>query len=128
MNINVDVGIILGWTSLNWSIIVDDISCEHAGNSSVAAIAPSCSSIHCSNWFSTNFFKNCEVSWYIKLYIKTAALISSFDHNNNTLSVSMSLVGNFICCISEIVCRYLDDSWSLDRHSLLIILHHFFRI
>ena len=46
MEININISIILGWASLNWSIIVNNIFGKHACNSLIEAIAPVSTSLH----------------------------------------------------------------------------------
>lgn len=104
MDVNIDVSIILGWTSLNWGVIVDDISCEHTGHSSVTAVTPSGSSIHCSNRFTTDFLEHGEICWHIKLDIETTALVGSLDHDDNALVVSVGLTLHLVSCFNEIIC------------------------
>jgi hypothetical protein len=80
MDIDINIGIILGWASLNWSIVVDNVLGEHASHSLVEAIAPMSTWRHDTSRLTTNLFEDCEVRWYIKLDVKAAALVRSFDH------------------------------------------------
>ena len=94
---------------MNWSVIVDDVSSDHAGNSFVAAVAPSGSSVHNTGRLSTIFFEDGEVSWDIKFDVKAAASIGSLYHNDNTLVISIGIILHFIRSISKIVSRNLDN-------------------
>lgn len=46
MDVDIDVGVIFGWASLNWSIVVNNIFGKHACNSLVEAVAPVGTSLH----------------------------------------------------------------------------------
>jgi hypothetical protein len=46
MDVNINISVILGWASLNWSIIVNNIFGKHACNSLIEAIAPVSTSLH----------------------------------------------------------------------------------
>jgi len=109
MDIYINVCVILSGASLNWSIIVDNVSRDHAGNSFVAAVAPSSSSVHNTGRLSTIFFKDGEISWNIELDVTAAASIGSLYHNDDTLVVSIGIILHFIRSLSKIVGRNLDN-------------------
>jgi len=102
MDINIDIGIIFGWASLNWCIIINNIFGKHACNSLVEAIAPVGSSLHYSSRLSTTFLKNNEVGWNIKFYIEAAALVRSTHHNNNALLIRVSLTLHLVSRIFKV--------------------------
>jgi hypothetical protein len=109
MDIYINVCVILGGASLNWSVIVHNVSSDHAGNSFVAAVAPSSSSVHDTGRLSTIFFEDGEISRDIELDVKAAASIGSLDHNDNTLAISIGIILHFIRSLSKIVGRNLDN-------------------
>lgn len=125
MDIDIDVGVIFGWASLNWSIVVNNVFGKHACNSLVEAVAPVGTSLHDTSWSSTTFLKNNEVSWHIKFDIKAAALVRSADHNNNALLVWVSLTLHLLSGILKVGGWNLNDSGSLGLSVLSVLLQHF---
>jgi hypothetical protein len=101
MNINVYVGVVLGWASIDWCIVFNNVFGEHASDSSVAAVAPMCSSVHNTLRFSTTLFQDDKVCWHVKLKITTAASIVSSDHDNNALVVIVSSALHLFSSFSE---------------------------
>jgi len=102
MNIDINKCIVLRRTTSNRCVIIYNIFCEHAYNSSMATIKPVCSWSH--KWLSlaTDFLKNSKVSRNIKFYFKAAAIIITFKHNNNTLLFMSTAMSHFFGCISYI--------------------------
>lgn len=113
MNIYINISIIFGWASLNWCIIVNNILGKHTSDSLVAAVAPVGTSLHDTGWGSAVLLKHYKVCWNIKLNIKAAASIGSFNHNNNALLVWMSFTWHLVSCIFKTGGRNLNDSGSL---------------
>jgi hypothetical protein len=85
MNVDVNEGVILGWASLDWSIIVDNVLGDHTGNPLVAAVEPVGASGHDSGGLSTFFLEHGEVGWDIELDITAAASIAPLDHGEHAL-------------------------------------------
>jgi len=110
MNININIGIILCWASLNWGIIVDNISGKHARNSFPAWIAPLCTSRHDSGGCAAILFEYGVVCWNIKLQLAAAASIASFDHHNNTLPVGVGSACHFVSSLGQVVRSHLENS------------------
>lgn len=123
MNIDINIGIIFGRTSLNRCVIVYDIFSNHTSNSPIAAITPLSTSLHNTGWFTPIFFKDNKVCWNVKLEITAAASIWSLDHSNNGLIISTTTVVHLLCSISTWIGSNLNNSWSLG--SSLILIHHF---
>jgi hypothetical protein len=90
VDVDINVGIVLGRASVNWSIVVNDVLCNHASYSFVAAVAEVSSCIHNSFRATAALFKNDEVGWHVKLKITTTASIVSFNHDDNALIVAVS--------------------------------------
>jgi hypothetical protein len=110
MNVNINKSIILGWASLNWSIIVDNVLGDHASDSLVTAVEPMGSCLHYTCGLTTLFLKDCEVGWDIKFDVTATATIRSLDHSNNSLLVTVSLSLHLVSCLCKRTGRYLDDS------------------
>lgn len=110
MNINIDISVILGWASVDWSIVVNNVFCYHTGDSTVTGVAPLGSWVHDAFGCTPIFLQNDEVGWDIKLKITAAASVTLLDHANDALVVGVSgtshLGGSFI----ETSGRDLDDS------------------
>ena len=120
VNININKCIIFCGTTSNRRIIIYNIFCEHAYDSSVATIKPVCSWSH--QWLSltANFFKNSKICWNIKFYFTTATIIITFNHDNNTLLLMSTAMSHFFCCVSYIISWYLNDFSSSSNLSSLL--------
>ena len=103
VNININKCIIFCRTTSNRCIIIYNIFCEHAYDSSVTTIKPVCSWSHQGLSLTTNFLKNSKVCWNIKFNFTTATIIITFKHNNNTLLIMCTAMSHFLSCISYII-------------------------
>jgi hypothetical protein len=91
VDIDIDIGVIFGGTSLDRSIIVDDIFGNHTGHSSSTAIAPMSTRSHNALTLSTRLFKDCEVGRDIEFDIATTTLVASLYHYHDALLIIIGL-------------------------------------
>jgi hypothetical protein len=101
MDINIYVSVILGWASLNWSIIVNNVPSKEACNSLVTAVTPLSTCWHHSVGCTTDLFEHGEICWNIHLNVTATALVASLDHANNALFASLSGIGHLLCSVQK---------------------------
>jgi len=89
MDVDVDIGVVLSWASLDGSIVVHDVFGQHGYNSAIAAVAPMGARSHQGLSLATVFLENSEVGGNIELQVKAAAGIVSPHHNENALVVAI---------------------------------------
>ena len=87
MNIHINVGVVLSWASLDWSIVVNNTLGKHASYSSVAAVTEVSTCIHDTLRLSTVLLQDHKIGWNIELEITAAASIASSYHHNDTFGV-----------------------------------------
>lgn len=125
MNVNVDEGIIFGWTFLNWGIIVNDVLRKEADNSPVTEVEPVGTWIHKGLGGATVLLEDREISGNILLDVAANAAVVPPNHGQNALVVvAWVLVVSIhdFGSLGQVVGVALCDSGP-GVHSLLILQH-----
>jgi len=87
VNVDIDVGVVLGRAALDGRIVIDDVLRQQGGHASIAAVAPVRARRH--EWLggAAILLKNGEIGGYIKFKSEAAALMVDACHDNNGLVV-----------------------------------------
>lgn len=87
MNVDVDVGIVLGRASMDWRVVVDNVLGDHARDSLVARVAEVSTWVHHTLRGATVLLEHYKVCRHVKLEITAAAGVVSPDHHDDALIV-----------------------------------------
>ena len=88
MNVDVDVGVILGRAAFDRCVVVNDILRQHADDAAIATIHPMCAWPHERLCGSAVFFKDCEIGRHIEFDVAAAATVVTPNHNQNSLFIA----------------------------------------